>query len=240
MPPSRRAGPRPGVETRERLIAAAEALFIGQGFRSTSLREITARAKVNLAAVNYHFGSKDELVREVLRRRLGPLNAARVQYLDQLEAESPGSLPVERILEALLVPALLITRSPLEQGATVLRLLGRAFSEPGDYMKDFLPDQYREAARRFQAALARALPHLPETELIWRMHFTFGAIAYVMAGDDALKLVARCEADGADDPKAIVRRLVPFLAAGFRAPSSAVEERSPPHDAGQPPDRRAA
>lgn len=226
MPTSRREGPRPGVETRERLLVTAEALFMEQGFRSTSLREITTRAKVNLAAVNYHFGSKDELVREVLRRRLGPLNAARVQYLDRLEAEASGPLAVERILEALLVPALRITRSPLEQGATVLRLLGRAFSEPGDYMKDFLPDQYREAARRFQAALARALPHLPEAELVWRMHFTFGAIAYVMAGDDALKLVAQCEADAADDPEAIVRRLVPFLAAGFRAPLSPPADRS--------------
>jgi AcrR family transcriptional regulator len=234
-----RSGPRPGVETRERLLAAAESLFMEQGFRSTSLREITARAKVNLAAVNYHFGSKDALVREVLQRRLGPLNEARVQYLDRLEAEAAGPLPVERILEALLLPALRLSRNPLEHGSTVLRLLGRAFSEPGDYMKDFLPDQYRVAARRFQQALGRAMPHLPEPELVWRMHFTFGAIAYVMAGDDALQLVASCQALEADNPEAIVRRLVPFLAAGLQAPTAPPLDGSPPTLAGALP-RRAA
>ncbi len=227
-----RSGPKPGVETRERLLAAAESLFMEQGFRSTSLREITARAKVNLAAVNYHFGSKEALVREVLQRRLGPLNEARVQYLDRLEAEACAPLPVERILEALLLPALRLSRNPLGHGSTVLRLLGRAFSEPGDYMKDFLPDQYRVAARRFQQALGRAMPHLPEAELVWRMHFTFGAIAYVMAGDDALQLVASCRAEDADNPEAIVRRLVPFLAAGLQAPVAPPLDRSPPTVAG--------
>lgn len=213
--------PSPSTEdTRDRLLAAAEDLFMAQGFTAPSLRAITARARVNIAAVNYHFGSRAGLIRDVLKRRLGPLNSARVAHLDRLEAEAGGQpLAVEAILEALLVPALQLSRDPLGQGTTVLRLLGRALSEPADSMQSFLPAQYEEVAQRFREALARALPHLPRRELVWRMHFAFGAIAYTMAGDDALRLVATCEAENAQDAEAIVRRLVPFLAAGLRAPA---------------------
>jgi AcrR family transcriptional regulator len=81
---------RSQAHTRERILRAAEELFMDRGFASTSLRMITARAKVNLAAVNYHFGSKEALIREVFERQLAPLNRARIVYLDQLEAEARG------------------------------------------------------------------------------------------------------------------------------------------------------
>lgn len=231
---SRRAASRSNEATREKILACAEVLFMEQGFSATTLRAITSLARVNLAAVNYHFGSKDGLVREVLSRRLGPLNDARLAALDQLELAARGRpLPVERILEALLLPALRVSRDPLRDGATALRLLGRAFSEPVEYMGSFLPDQYHRVAARFQQALRGALPDLPEAELVWRMHFAFGAIAYTMAGNDALRLVARCEAEASDDPDAIVRRLVPFLASGFRAPSGAAAPESGQSGPGQ-------
>ncbi|MFO1318800.1 MAG: TetR/AcrR family transcriptional regulator [Burkholderiales bacterium] len=209
----------PSEDTRDRLLSAAEELFMSQGFTAPSLRAITSRARVNLAAVNYHFGSRAALIREVLKRRLGPLNGARVAALDRLEAAAAGApLPVEVILEALLLPALQLSQDPRNQGATVFRLLGRAFAEPADSMRTFLPAQHEETADRFREALSRALPHLPRTELVWRMHFAFGAIACTMAGDETLRLIAAGEADRSIDAGSIVRRLVPFLAAGLRAP----------------------
>lgn len=206
-------------DTRSRILEAAEALFMEQGFTSTSLRAITARAKVNLAAVNYHFGSKEGLIREVFDRRLGPLNAARLAMLDELEAHAGGrALTPEAVLEAVIVPALQVSRDPLKGGAAFLRLLGRALSEPADYMRVYLPRHYRDVVLRFKDALVRALPEVPEVELVWRMHFTFGAMSYALAGNDALQLIATCDAEGAEDAESIVRRLVPFLAAGLRAP----------------------
>jgi AcrR family transcriptional regulator len=209
---------KPQFCTRERILRAAEALFMEQGFTATSLRLITARAKVNLAAVNYHFGSKEALIREIFARHLGPLNQARIDYLDRLEDEAHGHpLDPEKIIEAMVTPALHVSRDPLRGGARFLRLLGRAFSEPAHTMRDFLPAQYRDVVVRFKDALVRALPHLPEPELVWRMHFMFGAMSYAMAGNDALQLIATCNVEDADDAEAIIRRLVPFLTSGLQA-----------------------
>ena len=208
---------RAQIDTRERILRAAETLFMDRGFASTSLRMITARAKVNLAAVNYHFGSKEELIREVFDRHLAPLNQARVAYLDRLEAAAGGQpLSLEKIIEAIVTPPLLVSRDPLKGGAAFLRLLGRAFSEPTEHMREFLPAQYREVVVRFKRALVQALPHVPEPELVWRMHFMFGAMSYAMAGNDALQLISTCNVEGADDADAVIRRLVPFLTAGLQ------------------------
>src|SRR5206468_11715977 len=93
--------------TKARILDAAEALFMEHGFEATSLRAITAAASVNLAAVNYHFGSKEELFQAVLTRRLDPMNQERVDLLTRLESEAtPHALPCEQILHAMFVPAL--------------------------------------------------------------------------------------------------------------------------------------
>jgi AcrR family transcriptional regulator len=190
-----------------------------RGYAATSLREITAKAKVNLAAVNYHFGSKEALIREVFERRLGPLNAARLAYLDRLESAAKGKpLPLEQIVEAIVVPALKVSQEPLAGGAVFLRLLGRALSEPANFVREILPAYYRPVIIRFKDAFARALPHIAEQELAWRMHFMFGAMSYTLAGNDALQLIGTCKLEGADDAGAIIRRLIPFLAAGLQAP----------------------
>src|ERR1700752_5110069 len=89
------------VVTKGRILDAAEALFIEHGFEATSLRAITASARVNLAAVNYHFGSKEELFQAVLTRRLDPMNQERVDLLTELEqGAANGALPCDRILAA--------------------------------------------------------------------------------------------------------------------------------------------
>lgn len=210
--------------TRERILGAAESLFMEQGYAATSLRVITAKAKVNLAAVNYHFGSKQALIREVFERRLGPLNAARIAHLDKLEAAECGRpLAIEQIIEAIIAPVMHISQEPLARGTVFLRLLGRAFSEPADTLREILPGQYRPVVIRFKQALMRSLPDMPDQELTWRMHFMFGTLSYTMAGNDALKLIATCNLDGADDAQAIMRRLIPFLAAGLQAPLPALQ-----------------
>ncbi|MGH8751641.1 MAG: TetR/AcrR family transcriptional regulator [Burkholderiales bacterium] len=205
--------------TQERILDAAEKLFMKRGFVTTSMRMITAQAQVNLSAVNYHFGSKEELIKEIFARRLGPLNRERIAHLDDLEKNAAGKpLRVEKILEAYVASALHMGGNPLQGGAVFLRLLGRAFSEPPETIKTFLPQQYRAVVQRFKTAFARALPHLPEQELVWRMHFMFGAVAYTLAGNDALQLICNYVLDDAQSAQAITRHLLPFLVAGLNAP----------------------
>lgn len=218
-PRSSLVGEVPQLDTRARILHSAEALFVEQGFTATSLRMITARAEVNLAAVNYHFGSKDELIGEVFQRHLRPLNAARIAYLDRLEAQAQEQpLSVEQVVEAIVVPVLQVSRDPIKGGARFLRLLGRAVSEQDETLRALLPEHYAEVVARFKRAFAAALPHLPEAEIVWRMHFMFGAMSYALAGDDTLKLIGTCDAEGADDAEAVIGRLLPFLTWGFNAP----------------------
>src|SRR6185503_14026354 len=96
---------KPPHETRTRILDAAEALFMQHGFEATSMRHLTSTAEVNLAAVNYHFGSKDALIEAVFRRRLDPMNAARIAALDELEKQNHPQT-AEAIIRAFIAPSL--------------------------------------------------------------------------------------------------------------------------------------
>jgi AcrR family transcriptional regulator len=210
---------RAAVETKDRILDAAETLFMEHGYEATSLRSLTTAADVNLAAVNYHFGTKEELFEAVLTRRLDPMNQRRLELLTRFESESaPKPLPCERILSALLVPALALARDPARGGSNFLRLLGRAYADPAPFIRQLLSDQYAEMITRFKAAFARALPHLPRKELSWRLHFIMGALSYTLAGTDALKLIAELNPLETANDEILLRRLAPFLLAGLTAP----------------------
>ena len=205
--------------TKDRILDAAEALFMEHGFEATSLRAITAAAAVNLAAVNYHFGSKEELFQAVLTRRLDPMNQRRLALLDRFERDAAAApLSCERIIVALFVPALELARDPERGGKDFLRLLGRAYADPAPFIRHFLSDQYAQMIARFKAAFGRALPHLPKKELSWRLHFIMGALSYTLAGTDVLKLIAELNPTEVTNDEILLRRLAPFLLAGLKAP----------------------
>ena len=160
-------------DTSQRLLDAAEALFAEHGFAETSLRAITTQAKANLAAVHYHFGSKDELLRAVFARRLKALNAERLARLMALETGG-GLVTVEAVLAAFIEPSLRLLRAGV-QGERFTRLLGLAQVEASKALRDFLRDQYTPVVERFQRTLSRLLPELPRQAIAgasWRAHGT--------------------------------------------------------------------
>jgi AcrR family transcriptional regulator len=211
--------PRASQATRDRLLKAAESLFLDHGYDGTSARMITADARANLAAINYHFGDKEGLFQAMLARRLDDLHAERLALLDAYERVAAGrSLTCERILAALFVPALRLAREPGRGGKDFLRLLGRAYVDPSPRLREFLSERYAPSIARFKEAFARALPRITPRELTWRLHFMMGALAYTLAGADAWKLIAAlAPADAAND-QMLLRRLAPFLIAGLQAP----------------------
>ncbi len=216
---------RAPAATKDRLLDTAEALFMEHGFEATSLRSITAAAGVNLAAVNYHFGSKEELFETVLTRRLDPMNQERLDLLTALESEAaPRAVACERILSAMFIPALRLARDPERGGKNFLRLLGRAYADPAPFIRTFLSEQYAVMINRFKAAFGRALPEMPKKELSWRLHFIMGALSYTLAGTDALKLIAELTPAETGNDEMLLRRLAPFLLAGLQSP---VPESSP-------------
>lgn len=213
------------ADTKSRILDAAEELFMEHGFEATSLRLITTAAGVNLAASNYHFGSKEELFQAVLTRRLDPMNRDRMQLLSTYEAAAGNkALTTEKILAAMFIPALKLARDHEQGGKNFLRLLGRAYADPAPFIREFLSNQYREMIARFRAAFSKALPHIAREELSWRLHFVMGALSYTLAGTDVLQVIGQYHPEEATNDELLLKRLAPFLAAGLRAPSPTEEE----------------
>lgn len=208
-------------DTKHKILRAAERLFARQGFSATSIRTITSQAKVNLAAMHYYFGSKDQLIAELFARRLAPLNQERLVRLDACEAEAENEPPpLEKVLEAFVAPPLLLSRDPRRGGVLFMRLLGRAFSEPQEKIRDILYHQFTEVANRFISVLGRVLPHLSREELFWRFHFMIGSMAHTMQMmTDTQKLGEVAQVKVTFDVEKVIQQFIPFLAEGFRTPA---------------------
>jgi AcrR family transcriptional regulator len=211
---------KPPHETRTRILDAAEELFMQHGFEGTSMRVLTAKAGVNLAAVNYHFGSKDALIEAVFRRRLDPMNAQRNRELDALESQAKGKpLAAEAIVRAFVRPGLAHLEDAKGGGRNFIRLLGRTYTEPSKPIRVLIGQLYAPAMERYKAALERALPRMPREELVWRMHFMFGTLAYTLAATDTVQLIAGCKPEDRYDARLLEDRLTVFLTAGLEAPA---------------------
>ncbi|MBS1191690.1 MAG: TetR/AcrR family transcriptional regulator [Rhodocyclaceae bacterium] len=210
------------IDTRERILDTAERLFMAHGYEGTSMRQITSEAAVNLAAVNYHFGSKESLMEEVFRRRLDWLSEERLRALDEMEAQA-GDKPLKpsQIVDAFFGTLLRMAEDENRGGMNFLRLLGRTMTEPSEFIRAFLAHRYVHVMDRFKEALFKALPDVPKAEIVWRFHFMLGATSYAIAGTDTLRLVTDWQIEAADKEDRLDRllpRLMSFLLGGLRAP----------------------
>ena len=207
------------VDTKTRILDAAEALFALKGPNATSLRQVISRAKVNLAAIHYHFGSKESLLEAVLARRLVPLNAERLALLGDYERQAGRKIvPLTKVLEAMVGPALRLSQDQERGGDQFMRLLGRCVLEPDDRIQGLLNNQFHYVLERFTPALKRALPKLEPEDFLWRIHFRVGSMAHTMADSKRLKTISGGVCDPSDT-EGMVRRLVAFLEGGLKAKS---------------------
>ncbi|HEY5804496.1 MAG TPA: TetR family transcriptional regulator [Lysobacter sp.] len=197
--------------TKDRILGAAEELFAQFGFTGTSLRQVTSRADVNIAAVNYHFGSKENLVNEVFRRRMDEMSQQRLGALRAAIELHPGEL--EPVLAAFVQPALAMAQDRHGGGAFV-RVVARAYAEKNDRLRKFLSDHYGHVLREFGKAIATCVPGLSKEELYWRLDFLAGALTYAMADFGLIKRPAGVT-EAAHRERA-ARELIHFAAAGFK------------------------
>src|SRR5882724_4007233 len=163
-------------DTKERILDSAERLFADRGVEATSLRAIIADARVNLAAIHYHYHSKEELLDAVLMRRIEPVNRERLEMLEAY-GENPS---LEAVLEAFIAPAVRVGADAKLGGKPFVRLMGRIIMEGRDRLPRMIRQHFGVVLQRFTEALQQAAPELPRVELFWRLHFTIGAMAHTL------------------------------------------------------------
>jgi len=204
--------------TTERILNAAERLFADHGFEGTSIRDIVDSAKVNLAAIHYHFRSKEALLEAVLTRRISLVNDARIERLEAAEtAAAPRSPSVEEVLRALIVPVVEFAQRD-ESGATFVQLMSRMFTEPRFSLTNFLGRQFGETIARFSNALVRALPQIPREIVLWRAFFTIGAMHHLLCSAKKIDLLDKGLRRSTTDAD-LTEYLIQFSVAGMCAPA---------------------
>jgi len=217
----------PGVHssqlaTRVALMDAAERLFSQNGIEGTSVRDIVTEAGTNLAAINYHFGSKDQLALQVFARRIEPVNRRRLARLEELEkAAGSEDLKLTQILDALIRPVLEAEEQGVKNCDDLMRLLSRCFQEPNPEVQKFIEDQFAEVVRRFDAAILRLMPGLPAGDLFWRICFLHGALHHGLQTwlrFDQIPHAVFNPAAAKPTREELIQHLISFMAAGMTAP----------------------
>jgi AcrR family transcriptional regulator len=201
--------------TKAAVFNAAERLFALHGFQNVSVRDITAEAGVNLASVNYHFGSKDALLFEIFRRRTSELNRERARMLHEAADRHGGKPPVREILEAYFAPPLRWAAPDNDRRISVQFII-RARSEGTAEMREAIQNDVSHL-ERFANALIAARPNLPREEVYWRLHFCLGMVHNnrFIEFDRLHHLSGGLTREG--DTEALLRRMLDFAEAGFLA-----------------------
>lgn len=205
-------------DTVTRILDTAEVLFAERGFAETSLRNITSKARVNLAAVNYHFGSKKSLIQAVFSRYLDPFTVRFHAAIDELEARHAGGvIPLEELLETM---ARCVLEVPAERHSlkVFMRLLGLAYSQAQGHLRRYIQEEYGSVFTRFTELVRRATPELPDAERFWRLHFMLGTVIFTLSGLDALRDIAEKDYGEHVSVRDLVRRLRPVVVAAMNAP----------------------
>ncbi|WP_430462061.1 TetR/AcrR family transcriptional regulator [Thalassolituus sp. LLYu03] len=210
-------------DTVKSILNAAEELFSEKGFAETSLRNITTKAGVNLAAVNYHFGSKKALIQAVFARYLTPFCESLGQDLTALEARQTGQAPaLPELLMLLSGTALKAGHDSPRRLGIFMRLLGLAYTQGQGHLRRFLQKEYGAVFFRYMKLVTLATPDLSDEDRFWRIHFMLGATVFTLSGADSLTAMAEHDFGKASDIAQVIDKLIPFLASGLNAPHQAV------------------
>lgn len=205
-----------------KILDAAEIEFGSHSFESSSLRRITKSAGVNLAAANYHFGSKEALYGEVLLRRVQPINRRRLELLDQaILAHGKEPIPLETALDAFVRPVF-ETLGTEKGGESFLRILSRSFHGHHAFVRELLAREFDPIVKRFMQELRRTLPAESAENLLWGFLLSTGAMLFVAAHQSDLESITHgvCRASDFDR---IVARIVGFATRGLTPPTAHTE-----------------
>ncbi len=206
------------ADTKQKIMDTAEHLFARDGYRGTSLRTITGKAGVNLAAVNYHFGSKGVLLEEVIKRRILPLNKVRMKRLEDVRktAKEKRVKPnIKDVLQAFIEPTLLFRES--SPGAkNFFTFIGRSFTDPDDTVRNVFLRFIKPVFQLLFKTACEALPHHTQELIFWRLHFSIGALLHAIHVCGNIKPeLAGIKTDV--NAQTLINQIIPYVTAGMNA-----------------------
>lgn len=217
---AKRAEPEDG--THDRILRTAERLFAERGFNGVSVRDLAAAARVNIASIGYHFGSKEGLLSEVYRRHCEPMIEERLRGLEAA-LRVPGKRRVAALIEAFIRPAL--KKVEVDGGETFIRLRAVLSGENSELLEKLVAENFDQSSQKFIDALCDALPHLAKKDVWWRFHFLLGTVYYTAAGPHRVYAYShgRCDPSNTEE---VIAELVPFLTRAFLASATKPQTRT--------------
>lgn len=209
---------RNAEDRRQAILDVAETMFSENGIAAISVRSILMAAGANVAAVHYHFGSKESLIEAVFRRRADQIAQQRISNLRRALADPDETYRLERIIRAFLEAG--FTNEEPEAAKRFAKLRARVSSDDTEHANRLAAGCFNESSQEFLRAFHEVLPRLTETEIAWRFHATLGVMMYTSANPTRIKILTGGVCDPSDYLEA-VEHLIPLIAAMFRAPSKA-------------------
>ncbi|KAA0875305.1 TetR/AcrR family transcriptional regulator [Nitrincola tapanii] len=204
------------ADTATRIIQAAESLFAEQGFNETTMRQITAVAEVNLAAVNYHFRSKQGLVNAVCERLMEPLCDYIEKALDE-RLSSGLAVSLDELLEMLMRALLSVSHINSHSLAVFMRLLELAYMKNQEELREFFITQYAPRLEKYLQCLRLDAAPMEDNEFFWRLHFMLGSVIFTLSNYHMLLTLEKKSFQGNVEIEQILHRMIPVLSAGLQA-----------------------
>jgi AcrR family transcriptional regulator len=202
-------------KTRTRILRAAEKIFARGGYRAMTLRDVTNEANVNLAAVNYHFGSKTNLMHALIRERFEPINQQRLTLLaERVDAHGLKAVPLTEIYNALFRPLFTGMESAPANDTTLIQIIGRALTEPADFMRTLHKEFFAELLQTFMREIKRSCPELSQEQLQYRFFLSISTMIGTVIEQVRLEGISGGKLDGTNLDR-ILKELTNFVVAGF-------------------------
>ena len=206
---------KPSQATRKRLIDATARLFAQNGYNGLTLRSVAREANANLAAANYHFGSKDAMVLEMLRERVQPINARRLELLELAKREKEGQpLEAHEIFHSLIFPIGEEISRSTQSRCSLAQLVARTFTEPARFIERMHQRFFSQIAEIYFRELSLAYPLAPSHEIYWHLHLAISSMLGALAQHRRLDAFTQgvCSEEQGEE---MIGRLIQFVTHGF-------------------------
>ena len=205
-----------GQDARERILNVSEELFANGSFASVSIRSVTSKAKVNLSAVNYYFGSKQGLFHAVYVRRATLMNHERLYLLHEVGEkvqEEGRDATLRELISAMLTPPIFWLCDEEKGFSVYIRFLARAYLEEVSDMDNVLKQEV-DVFDRFVPYFQKIKPELSVEDIYWRIHFMMGVMHHTINHLHRISLLSHkaCKGGSREETR---DRLVDFCCEGF-------------------------